>query len=285
MKTYILNTADYTFAPYSDGGFSGKLLLATAKTPDLPKLLIKSDNPSSACNEFMYSRLAELISVSAPKAYIMDIAESDKHLFGSPYVVGIEFLEGLQSFTLEEMRSSEESKAEYAAQYALAAMFDQADRVQLMKSADGHIIGFDFTETFWLSDLSPAAFRFSDDDLADIIAQRLLAHQRQNFCLMANAGAKVLQEHFALPGIQMVYPYYLAPMEMLRHLTENQIVELTDVLCEIYSISIAVFYEEYITILKKEIAGYFKAIGYRPCKDEIIPADSGAMEANKQWKI
>ena len=89
MKTYILNTADYTFTPYADGGFSGKLLLATAKNPDLSKLIIKSDNPSSACNEFMYARLAELLQIPAPKAYIMDVAEQDKHLFGSPYVVGI----------------------------------------------------------------------------------------------------------------------------------------------------------------------------------------------------
>lgn len=71
MKTYILNTADYTFTPYADGGFSGKLLLATAKNPDLSKLIIKSDNPSSACNEFMYARLAELLQIPAPKAYVL----------------------------------------------------------------------------------------------------------------------------------------------------------------------------------------------------------------------
>lgn len=29
--TYILNTDNYTYEPYSDGGFSGKILLANPK--------------------------------------------------------------------------------------------------------------------------------------------------------------------------------------------------------------------------------------------------------------
>lgn len=261
MKTYTSNTEDYTFTPYADGGFSGKLLLATAKNPDLPNLIIKSDNPSSACNEFMYSRLAELLHIPTPKTYIMDVAEQDKHLFGSPYVVGIEFLDGLQSFTLEEMRSSDINKAEYAAHYTLAAMFDQSDRVQLMKTSDGHITGFDFTEAFWLSDMAVSTYSFSDEGLADILSQRLLAHKRQGFYLMANAGATVLQKHLNEQDIHDVYPYYLAPMKALCRLTEEEIVELTDVLSETYSVAVAVFYEEYITLLKKEIANYLKSLG------------------------
>lgn len=121
--TYILNTDNYTYEPYSDGGFSGKILLAKPKKEDLPKLLIKSENPSSACCEFMYSRLAELLRIPAPKAYIMDVSNKDKKLFSSPYVIGIEYMEGMHSFTLEEMRRSPEWKTEYAGQYALSAMF------------------------------------------------------------------------------------------------------------------------------------------------------------------
>lgn len=135
--TYILNADNYTYEPYSDGGFSGKILLANPKKEDLPKLLIKSENPSSACCEFMYSRLAELLRIPAPKAYIMNVSKNDKKLFGSPYVVGIEYMEGMHSFKLDEMRSSSEWKKEYAGQYALSAMFEQDDLVQLTMTADG----------------------------------------------------------------------------------------------------------------------------------------------------
>ena len=50
-------------------------------------------------------------------------------------------------------------------------------------------------------------------------------------------------------------------MKVLYRLTEEEIVELTDVLSETYSIAVAVFYEAYITLLKKEIAYYLKSLG------------------------
>ena len=90
--TYIMDTDNYTYEPYTDRGFSGKILLAKPKTDGLEMLLIKSENPSSACCEFMYSRLAELLRIPAPKAYIMNVSRKDKRLFGSPYVVGIEYM-------------------------------------------------------------------------------------------------------------------------------------------------------------------------------------------------
>ncbi len=80
-EIYILNTENFNYEPYSDKGFSGKMLLATPKTTDSLKLLIKSENPSSACNEFMYSRLAELLHIPAPKTYIINVARKDKRLF------------------------------------------------------------------------------------------------------------------------------------------------------------------------------------------------------------
>ena len=258
--TYILNTDNYTYEPYSDGGFSGKILFAKPKKTDLPKLLIKSENPSSACNEFMYSRLAELLRIPTPKAYIMDVSKKDKKLFGSPYVVGIEHMEGMHSFTLEEMRSSPEWKKEYAGQYALAAMFDQADRVQLTMSADRHITGYDFTETFWLSDMTLNHYKLNEDRLADVMRGRLEASVRQGTSLIS-AGASVVRKHFEEPEGAAVPSEYLESMRVLSRLTEAQIEDLTDVLFEVYPASIPVYFEEYIKVLKTKIAAYFKSIG------------------------
>ncbi len=101
--TYILNTDNDTYELYLGGEFSGKILLATPKKMDLPKLLIKSENPSSACNDFMYSRLAGLLRILAPKDYIMNVSEKEKKLFDSPDVAVIEYMKSIHSFTLEEM--------------------------------------------------------------------------------------------------------------------------------------------------------------------------------------
>lgn len=210
MNTYILNTEDFTYEPYSDKGFSGKILLAKPKKPGLPKLLIKSENPSSACCEFMYSRLAELLCIPAPKAYIMKIAR-EKKLFGSPYAVGIEYMEGMHSFQLEEMRGSPEWKEEYAGQYALSAMFEQDDLVQLTMTAEGHISGYDFTETFWLSDMSTQTYQLPEDQLSDVLSTRLQASARQGICFLS-AGASVVKKHFELPEDAPVPSEYLEPL-------------------------------------------------------------------------
>lgn len=261
--TYILNTCDYNFSKHSDGGFSGRILLATPKKANLPKLLIKSDNPSSACNEFMYSRLAELLGIVIPKAFIMNVAPKDAHLFGSPYVVGIEFMDGMQGFTLEEMRTSELWRKEYAEQYALSAMFFQDDRVQLTMRTDGHITGFDFTETFWLNDMRISSFNLSDDDLTNVLHKRLLQSLEKTASKL-RAGAAALQIELCLSEDSLPPDSYLAPMRSLLKLTDEQVEVLTDVLCEVYPVSVAVYFEEYIKALKIIAHGYLHTVSPSP---------------------
>lgn len=258
-NTYILNTSEYTFSKFSDGGFSGKILLATPKNNCLPRLLIKSENPSSACNEFMYSRVAELLGILIPKAYIMTVSPKDAHLFSSPYVVGIEFMDGMHGFTLEEMRASELWRKEYAEQYALSAMFFQDDRVQLTMRTDGHITGFDFTETFWLNDMEISSFKLSDDDLTNILRSRLQQAVIKTATKL-RAGAATLQIELCLPQSSPPPDSYLSPMRSLLMLTDEQVEVLTDALCEVYPISVAVYYEEYIKALKIIVNGYLHTV-------------------------
>lgn len=259
-NTYILNTSDFTYEPYSDKGFSGKILLAKPKKTGLPKLLIKSENPSSACCEFMYSRLAGLLCIPAPTAYLMKVARREKRLFASPYVVGITYMDGMHSFTLEEMRSSPKWKEEYAGQYALAAMFEQDDLVQLTMTADGHISGYDFTETFWLNDMSVRTYQLPEKWLIPMITTRLQASARDGTCMLS-AGASVVKKHFELPKDAPVPSEYLEPLRRLYALTKPDVEGLMDALSAFYPLTIIVYFEEYLAILKKKIAAYFEKIG------------------------
>ena len=259
-ETYTLNTENYTFEPFKDNGFSGRILLATPKSADFPKLLIKSDNPCSACNEFMYSRLAGLLRIFVPKVYIMDVAKKDRKRFGSPFVVGIEYFEGIRSFAHDEMRSSPALMKEYAEQYALAAMFAQDDLVQMAMTADGHITGIDFTETFWFNELSADILNGSENILIILAKNRLSAFQNRGLSYLS-AGASVVKEAFGLPDDTAVPDEYLNPMRALYALTEDEITPLLDTLDEVYQVAVSVYFEEYIALLKKKIAAYFKSIG------------------------
>ena len=44
-------------------------------------------------------------------------------------------------------------------------------------------------------------------------------------------------------------------------LTENDIEELIDTLDEVYQMTVSVYFEEYLVLLQKKIAAYFKKIG------------------------
>lgn len=71
MKNYFINSNDYTYAPYTDDGFSGQILLATPKNKRKSKLLIKHATPAAVCNEFVACNLAQLIRIPAPRAYLL----------------------------------------------------------------------------------------------------------------------------------------------------------------------------------------------------------------------
>ena len=136
-------------------------------------------------------------------------------------------------------------------------MFEQDDLVQMAMTADGHIVGFDFTETFWLSDISVDAFRLHEDRLTDLLAGRLRASRNRGFSMLS-AGGSVVMSKF---GTDTVPEEYLEPMRAMYVLEKENIVELLNTLDEVYSIPVSVYFEEYLVLLKKKIAVYFDSIG------------------------
>ncbi len=191
----ILNTANFKFAPYPHKGFSGSLYLATPRGKGLPQLLVKHQDPSSACNEFMFSKLAELLGIYAPKVYLFDVAKKDRKLFATPYVVGIEYIEGLRAFSLDEMNSRPEWQREYAANYALAVICSQDDNVQMGMTPDGHIVSFDYTECFYLTSTATAMMSRDEKTRSAVVTRCLASAARALHDILAHAGATVLQKH------------------------------------------------------------------------------------------
>lgn len=193
--------------------------------------------------------------IPTPKAYLMNVAKKDRRRFGSPYVVGIAFLEGLRRFDKDEMRSSPTLKREYAGQFALSAMFEQDDLLQMAMTADGHIVSFDFSEAFWLSDISTLTYLQAEKQLTYLLTKRLQASaRRQTF--MLSAAASVIKEHFGPVPCE-----YLDPLRAMYALTEDDIEELLDTLDQVYSAIVSAYFEEYLIQLQNKIAAYFDTIG------------------------
>ncbi len=60
-------------------------------------------------------------------------------------LLGLSIIDGLRSFSIDEICRTRTGARNYAEHYALAAMFNQDDAVQAM-TTDGEIISFNFNE-------------------------------------------------------------------------------------------------------------------------------------------
>lgn len=259
---YLVDAAEYTYRPFEHQGFSGGLLLATPKRADRPRLLVKHEMPCSACCEFMYSRLAQELQLPVAESFLMKVSAKDEKRFKTPYVVGITYLEGLQRFSLEEVQQSPQLVHEYAGHYALAAMFGQADLVQMSRTPSGHILSFDFTDCFRLGDLCNAAmFQNTDLFLEPYLIHILSAFNREDFSLWLNAGESVVRKHLGEECFtSMAVGAYHDTLKRFCLIPEQRITEIAEALDKIYPVQISVYFEEYAKILKRKIRYYFKTL-------------------------
>ena len=82
---------------------------------------------------------------------------------------------------------------------------------------------------------------------------------QRGFSMLA-AGASVVKMHFELGEDATVPTDYIDPMRKFLTISDDQVLELTDTLYEVYPVSIVVFFEEYIKALKKKLAAYIRSL-------------------------
>ena len=70
-----------------------------------------------------------------------------------------------------------------------------------------------------------------------------------------------MKKHFEIPEDAPVPSEYLEPLRAMYVLTEDDIEGLIDALDEVYQMTVSVYFEEYLVLLQKKIAAYFKKIG------------------------
>ena len=258
---FFWDSRDYLYQTFIHEGFSGQLLLATPVEEGLAPLIVKQEQPCSACCEFVYSRLAQEMQIPVPQAFLIKKnGHKESWPFKIPYVVGITYLEGLHLFTTEDLQNSINMTFEYACHYALAVMFEQIDAVQMSATSDGNIVGFDFTDCFRLSDLTESLLKKQDTLLIQFLKMLLCAFKQDDFSSSARIGAEVVAKHLGVPQISAVYPLYLEPMKRFCKIGNERIREITEALDEVYPVAISVYFEEYLAELKLKISRYLETI-------------------------
>lgn len=72
-------TTDFVFsAPFEREGDSGKLLLAKRKTNRSDRFLVKHAFTDCACNEYVYTKLAQAMGYKMPDVVLFPLPDTEK---------------------------------------------------------------------------------------------------------------------------------------------------------------------------------------------------------------
>lgn len=258
INELILNTKDYDFVPFAHQGFGGRTkYIATPKKSGLPKLLIKHKGEfAPPCNSFVYGRIGQLSDVRTPKTYMMNVAKNDKHLFESPCVVGIEFIDGLVPPDMQTIKGNKTLEKEFVDCFTLFALFTEfEDNLQCAYVPNQAVYPLDYDESFGLKNGTFHSILYDGDAAEVLVDNSLRAGLRHTLERYKKISIEMAAESLNVPT-EYAMVFCLETLQRFCDLTEDEIASVTDALMEFFPPLLAAYYEEYISILQKKAAAY-----------------------------
>lgn len=150
----VVQTADFVFSQkLQHDGDSGKLLLAKRKSAPSDRYLVKHAYTDCACNEFVYTKLAQAMGLCMPDAILFQLSSGEKcSYFKTEYIIGERYLNVIDpSPTYEKIREQAKNWKHFFAFYGLYCMTDEADGVEILLADDDKIYRVDTTDAFPIS--------------------------------------------------------------------------------------------------------------------------------------
>lgn len=241
--SYIVSEQDYVLTPYQDhrgkSGRSGQLLLATPKTGGM-KLLVKHKNPADVANEFVACSIGKLMGVNCPQAFLMKSSKMK-------YAVGIEYFEGAHRFDIQA--APDEQIAGIVALHALTMNVDDSTQMQAVDTENGlKVVTYDFANAFYVdADSFQMALRLPQKQAISVMRRSLDSFSNslfdsQEIVRVTNVIAK-----------RDITQASIAAQRKVLDITQEQIGEIIDALCEVFPVHIAVFYEVIFERIQAEI--------------------------------
>lgn len=258
MGDYILNTVNYDYKTLNHEGFGGVCkYIATPKSEEHSRLLVKHENIQSACNTFICSRLAELCGVYTPKAYLMSTSGETRRLFPMHlFIVGTEWVENFSAVDYDRVKESPVLRQQYLDSMALYAMFCRiADTPQFAHSTVKGVFAYDWDEAFDVTDFVIKLSLYNGDAGTEQMRRMLQRFSQHPFENDAELCLRSAAAHLNMDADDL-RSSYMQTMERFCKVTEAQVTELTDVLFNVYPMPLIVYYEEYIKILQRKVTCY-----------------------------
>jgi hypothetical protein len=259
----VEKTTDFVFsAPFEREGDSGKLLLAKRKTDRSDKYFVKHAFTDCACNEYVYTKLAQAMGYKMPDVVLFQLPDTEKRkYFKTEHIIGARYLNIIEPFpSYEVIRERATNWEEFFCFYGLYAMTGEVDGMESPLAEDGYIYRVDTTDAFPISnwDLDYAGVYQEAQGVVpnELIRQTLQARELSSavdfgmcdFCLdfCIKKDAKVCK------------PLFLEPFQRIQEISDAYIDGFLNTLCYFYPDYIGDFFKRYIAALKQQSAEYIR---------------------------
>ena len=258
----IVQTADYVFARFSEPeGDSGRLLVAKQKSNRKVQYLVKHEYTDCACNEFVYTKLAQAMGYCMPDAVLFQLSTGEKRTyFKTEYIIGERLLNVVNAApTYAEIREKAENWQQYFCFYGLYAMLLESDGLEVLLADDHRIYRVDTTDAFLISnlELDQAAIRheFNGSIPYEAIIKHLLSLNFDRVFDRDNCE-RILSGCLATDS--KCLSFFLEPFQRIHEISDDYIDNFLNTLCYFYPDYIGEYFKRYLATLKKHCAIYYK---------------------------
>ena len=260
----VVQTSDFTFAdfcPLGHIGDSGSLLLARQKGDRQNRYVVKHAYTDCACNEYVYTKLAQAMEYTMPGAVLFQLSPTEKRrYFKTEYIIGIRYLDlKNESPSYAEIREMAVNWKEYFSFIGMYAMFGERDSFETPLAKDNKIYRIDTTDAFPISNyqLDMAGInrevgtgnphiifekQFLSSDLSHVLSK--------SWC---DLNLKTCQEKY-----ESSTPYFLEPFSRIQEIRNDYIDDFLNTLCYFYPDFIGEYLKRYIFALQAQCADYLK---------------------------
>ena len=258
----IVQTADFVFSQALEHeGDSGKLLLAKRKTDRNDRYLVKHAYTDCACNEFIYTKLAQAMGYHMPDAVLFQLSPGEKRpCFQTEYIIGTRFLTVIDSCpSYTAIREQAKNWKDFFAFYSLYSITGEADGVEILLADDSMIYRVDTTDAFPVSNfqLDLAGVNHDMGGCNPYVETRnqLLNQDLSNSLSVTNCD-------WWLERILQIDPesrsYFLEPFAHIQEIRQDYIDDFLNTLCYFYPDFIGEYFKRYISALQNQCADYLK---------------------------
>ncbi len=260
----VVQTADFTFSkfcPLGHTGDSGALLLARQKGNRQKRYVVKHAHTDCACNEYVYTKLAQAMGYTMPGAVLFRLSPAEKRTyFKTEYIIGIRYLDlKIASPTYAEIREMAVNWQEYFSFCGMYAMFREGDTLETPLAQDNKIYRIDTTDAFPINSCQ-LYMAGVDRDIGTgnprtAVKEQLLSADLSNVLQKSECDSNL---HNCQAKDKSCIPYFLEPFSRIQEISNDYIDDFLNTLCYFYPDFIGEYLNRYISALQAQCADYLK---------------------------